>query len=143
MDLQSVTVDAMRALGEFLETRIGAIGMSPASLSAKTGISRPAIYRLMQAATPEEAGRAHKRTLEQVAIALKFREWAALLNAWREDDVLAGLEDEQKPPPGRSERISLWRARRAIRAMVGASQSYGHSAAADSASARHIPARAK
>jgi GNAT superfamily N-acetyltransferase len=87
-----LTLTVMRELKEFLDARrVKCRFRTVEDLCAAAGVSAATYHRIADA-VEEEPRRSRARTQEAIAEALKFREWAELLDAWRADDVMLGLD---------------------------------------------------
>lgn len=106
----------VRSLGEFVRVRAFKVGYPKVeALVTATGKAKQTVYDLFEARTPEEAEEKHFGTREKVAEALLFTEWRELLEAWKDNDVLRGLEG------GSGARSALWdRLREAMRWVAAA-----------------------
>ena len=78
---------------DFLEARIVRVGMrNVETFCSELGMGKPTFKRVW-------TGSASRATLQRVAIALQFRHWDDLVDAWKKDDVGRALDVAQPPSP--------------------------------------------
>jgi len=92
MGLEMIMIAAVRTLGDFISARVVFSGYKNNSdFLRKNKVQAPTFYRLIEAEKPEDV-RSYRSSLEAIATALRFPEWADLVKAYENNEPKAWLD---------------------------------------------------